>query len=93
MQSLPQNPYYLLHLPVNVKSESTIPRVIGNTEKVFSSVKQGTNISISLFPNNPVMGTVDLHAKSSSKLILKMVKKGEDVSGSIVGVGMIVAFV
>ena len=91
MQSLPQNPYYLLHLPVDVKSESTIPRVIGNTEKVFSSVKQGTNISISLFPNNPVMGTVDLHAKSSSKLILKTVKNGEDVSGSIVGVGTAVA--
>lgn len=91
MQSLPQNPYYLLHLPVDVKSESTIPRVIGNTEKVFSSVKQGTDISISLFPNNPVMGTVDLHAKSSSKLILKTVKNGEDVSGSIVGVGTAVA--
>ncbi len=91
MQSLPQNPYYLLHLPVDVKSESTIPRVIGNTEKVFSNVKQGTDISISLFPNNPVMGTVDLHAKSSSKLILKTVKNGEDVSGSIVGVGTAVA--
>lgn len=91
MQSLPQNPYYLLHLPVDVKSESTIPRVIGNTEKVFSNVKQGTDISISLFPNNPVMGTVDLHAKSSSKLILKTVKNGEDVSGSIVGVGTVVA--
>lgn len=91
MQSLPQNPYYLLHLPVDVKSESTIPRVIGNTEKVFSSVKQGTDISISLFPNNPVMGTVDLHARSSSKLILKTVKNGEDVSGSIVGVGTAVA--
>lgn len=91
MQSLPQNPYYLLHLPVDVKSESTIPRVIGNTEKVFSNVKQGTDISISLFPNNPVMGTVDLHARSSSKLILKTVKNGEDVSGSIVGVGTAVA--
>ncbi|KAK8796453.1 hypothetical protein WA588_000588, partial [Blastocystis sp. NMH] len=86
MQPLPQDPSYLLHLPVNVKSESTIPRVIGNAEKVFSNVKQGTDISISLFPDNPVMGTVNLHAKSSNKLILKTVKKGEDVSGSIVGV-------
>ena len=34
MQPLPQDPSYLLHLPVNVKSESTIPRVIGNAEKV-----------------------------------------------------------
>ena len=88
MQPLPQDPSYLLHLPVNVKSESTIPRVIGNAEKVFSNVKQGTDISISLFPDNPVMGTVNLHAKSSNKLILKTVKKGEDVSGSIVGDGM-----
>ena len=87
MQSLPRDPYYLLHLPVNVKSEATIPRVIGNTEKAFSSVKQGTDISVSLFPNNPVMGTVNLHAKASSKLILKMVKKEDDVSGTIVGVG------
>lgn len=88
MQPLPQDSYYLLHLPVNVKSESTIPRVIGNAEKVFSNVKQGTDISISLFPKNPIMGTVNLHAKSSNKLILKMVKQGEDVSGSLVGVGM-----
>ena len=70
-----------------VLSEQSIC-AIGNAEKVFSNVKQGTDISISLFPDNPVMGTVNLHAKSSNKLILKTVKKGEDVSGSIVGVGM-----
>lgn len=88
MESLTLNDCYLIQLPVYLKSETSLDGVIGAREKVVSSVKQGTDISVSVFPDNPFMGCVDLHAKPSNKLVLKLVKEEENVSGSIVGVGM-----
>ena len=87
MESLPAKEWYLIQLPVFLKSKESLEEVIGTQEDVVSSVKQGTDVSVAVFPGNPFMGSVDLHAKPSNKLVLKLTKEGENVQGSIVGVG------
>lgn len=78
---------YLIQLPVFVESKASLEEVIGTKEEVVSTVKQGTDLSVTVFPGNPLMGSVDLHAKPSTKLVMKLGKEGDNVHGSIVGVG------
>ena len=70
-----------------LESKASVEEVIGTKEDVVSTVKQGTDLSVAVFPGNPFMGSVDLHARPSNKLVMKLSKEGENVDGSIVGVG------
>ena len=87
MESLSVKECYLIQLPVFLESKASLEEVIGTKEEVVSTVKQGTDLSVAVFPGNPFMGSVDLHAKPSTKLVMKLSKEGENVHGSIVGVG------
>ena len=88
-EQIPQNEYCLVQLPVYLKSEKNMERVVGEKQEFISAVKQGSSIPISVFPENPLMGTSDMHSKASSKLIRKVVKEGDSVSGQIIGRGIL----
>ena len=87
-QCVPLNEYCLVQLPVCLKSTKLLKRVIGNEEEFISSCKQDSDVRISLCPNNPYIGNIPMHKKGSNKLILKMVKDGDSLTGEIVGKGM-----
>ena len=82
---MPLNEYCLVQLPVCLKSTKLLKRVIGNEEEFISSCKQDSDVRISLYPNNPYIGNIPMHKKGSNKLILKMVKDGDSLTGEIVG--------
>ena len=88
-EQIPQNEYCLVQLPIYLKSEKNMERVVGEKQEFISAVKQGSSIPISVFPENPLMGTSDMHSKPSNKLILKVVKEGDSVSGQIIGRGIL----
>ena len=87
MESLGVKECYLIQLPVFLESKASVEEVIGTKEDIVSTVKQGTDLSVAVFPGNPFMGSVDLHARPSNKLVMKLSQEGENVDGSIVGVG------
>ena len=87
MQTIPSSTFHVVQLPLYVKSEASIKRVIGNEEKLISSVQQGVDISVPLSPDNPLLNRVNLHAKPSNRLILRVVKDGDKINGSIIGRG------
>ena len=87
MQTIPSTPFHVVQLPLYIKSESSLKRIIGNKDKLISAVHQGVDISVPLSPDNPLLNRVNLHAKPSNRLILHVVKDGDKVSGSIIGAG------
>lgn len=86
-ESIPQNEYCLVQLPVYLKSDNKLERVVGEKKDFISSVKQGSDISVCVTPDNPFMGHCGMHSKISNKLVLKVVKEGESVNGRIIGKG------
>lgn len=92
LQTLPLNEFSLVQLPVCLKSGKSLPNVIGEKERFVSSCRQGSDISISIFPDNPLMGTVAMHSAPSNKLVLKITKEGDSVTGNIIGKGTIEFF-
>ena len=89
LEQIPQNEYCLFQLPLFLKSDKKLDSVVGERKSFISSVKQGSQVSISLFPDNPLMGRCDVHAKPSNKLIMKIEKKDGKTSGFIVGRGIL----
>ena len=90
LEVIPQNEYCLVQLPVVLKSDKNIERIIGEKKEFISAIKQGTDVPISIFPENPLMGRCEIHSKPSNKLVLKIVKEGDSVSGKIIGRGNVV---
>ena len=89
LEPLPLNEFSLVELPVCLKSGKSLPNVIGEKEQFVSSCRQGNDITISIFPDNPLMGRVSMHSAPSNKLVLKITKEGDSVSGSIIGKGLV----
>ena len=87
MQTIPSSTFHVIQLPIYIKSESSLKKVIENEDKLTSSVHRGVDISVPLSPDNPLLNRVNLHAKPSNRLILRVVKDGDQVNGSIVGTG------
>ena len=87
MQTIPSTPFHVIQLPLYIKSESSLKRIIGNEDKFISAVHQGVDISVPLSPDNPLLNRVSLHSKPSNRLILHVVKDGDKVNGSIIGTG------
>lgn len=88
MQTIPPTAFHVVQLPIYVKSESSLQRVIGDEKKFLSSINQGTDVSMPLSPDNPLLSRVSLHAKPSTRLVLRVTKDGEQVNGSIIGRGI-----
>ena len=85
--NVPLNEYCLIQLPICLKSPSCLKKVIGNEQEFISLCKQELAVPISIYPDNPYIGNTELHKKDSNTLILKVERKGDKVSGEIIGKG------
>ena len=85
--SVPLNEYCLVQLPICLKTPSLLKKVIGNEQEFISLCKQELDVPISIYPDNPYVGNNEINKKDSNKLILKVEKKGDKVSGEIIGKG------
>mgnify|MGYP004638366951 FL=1 len=90
-QPIPLNEFSLVQLPLYLKSDRALPGIIGDRERFVSACRQGSDIPISLYPENPYMGSVTMHKKPSNKLVLKVTKEKDLFTGSIVGKGSFIA--
>lgn len=88
-EGVPLNEYCLIQLPIFLKTPSLLKKVIGNEQEFISLCKQELDVPISIYPDNPYIGNTELHKKDSNKLILKVEKTGEKVSGKIIGKGIV----
>ena len=90
LEVIPKNEYCLVQLPLFLKSDKNVERIVGEKKGFISAIKQGSDVPITVFPENPLMGRCEMHSKPSNKLILKVVKEGETVTGKIIGRGKII---
>ena len=73
MTNLPTDQYTIIHCPLHLKSENSIPLVFGSLSQLKTHVRNGdTSIDARLQPQNPMSNKVTLTNNTTNKLLLKI---------------------